>query len=86
VSRDAINHNSNVVVCVPGSDRSNFKRIYPSQMTVKNGSAGLSLDTVFMCEQIRAITVDRLRDRLGALDDEQLDTLDERLRIALNLD
>jgi len=86
VSRDAINHNSDVVVCVPGSDRANFKRTYPSQMTVNKGSAGLSLDTVFMCEQIRAITVSRLRDRLGVLDAEQLDTLDKHLRIALDPD
>ena len=65
VSRDAINHNSSVVICVPGSDRSNFKRIYPSQIVVAKGNAGLSLDTVFMCDQVRAITIDRLRNRAG---------------------
>jgi mRNA-degrading endonuclease toxin of MazEF toxin-antitoxin module len=55
-------------------------------MTVTKGSAGLPLDTVFMCEQIRAITVTRLGERLGVLDAEQIESLDERLRIALSLD
>jgi mRNA-degrading endonuclease toxin of MazEF toxin-antitoxin module len=38
-----------------------------------------------MCEQVRAITTDRLGKHLGMLGQLLLNALDERLRIALDL-
>jgi mRNA interferase MazF len=86
VSRDAINQNSTVVICVPCTDAANCARIYPSQLPLKKGVGGLALNSVAMCEQIRAITADRLSKYLGKLDQPVLRALDERLRIALDLD
>jgi mRNA interferase MazF len=85
VSRDAINHNSSVVVCVPCTDIANCSRIYPSQVLLKKGTAGLTLDSVAMCEQIRAITADRLVKYIGKLDQHSLKTIEDRLKIALDL-
>jgi len=85
VSRDAINHNSSVIVCVPCTDAGNCKRIYPSQLLLRKGAGGLALDSVAMCEQVRAITTDRLGKHLGQLDQQLLNALDERLRVALDL-
>jgi len=86
VSRDAINHNSSVVVCVPCTKLENCNKIYPSQMLLKKGNGGLSEDSVAMCEQIRAITINRLRTLIGRLDREIMKGLEERIRIALDLD
>jgi mRNA interferase MazF len=86
VSRDAINHNSSVIVCVPCTNLANCKRIYPSQLLLKKGTAGLPLDSVAMCEQIRAVTVGRLQRYLGRLDASSLRTLEERIKIALDLE
>jgi len=86
VSRDAINQNSNVVICVPVSDRANFQRIYPSQIVLKKGTAGLTMDSVVMCEQVRAITVDRLQIRIGRLDHGDMEAVENRLRVALDLE
>jgi mRNA interferase MazF len=86
VSRDAINQNSTVVICVPCTDAANCARIYPSQLLLKKGVGGLALNSVAMCEQMRTITADRLSKCLGKLDLSALRALDERLRIALDLD
>jgi mRNA interferase MazF len=85
VSRDAINQNSSVVICVPVTDLANCKRIYPSQVMLKKGTGGLSKDSVVLCEQIRAITSDRLVSRLGELDRQSIRAVDDVLRIALDL-
>jgi mRNA interferase MazF len=86
VSRDAINQNSSVVICVPCTDAAHCARIYPSQLLLKKGVGGLALNSVAMCEQIRAITGDRLSKYLGKLEQPVLRALDERLRIAFDLD
>ncbi len=86
VSRDAINHNSSVVVCVPCTDLANCSKVYPSQILLKKGVAGLPLDSVAMCEQIRAITVDRLSKLIGRLDQQSLKSVEGRIKIALDLE
>jgi mRNA-degrading endonuclease toxin of MazEF toxin-antitoxin module len=52
---------------------------------LKRGTAGLSLDSVAMCEQIRAITVDRLQKNIGRLDQQSMRTIDDGIKIALDL-
>jgi len=86
VSRDAINHNSSVVVCVPCTDLANCSKIYPSQVLLRKGTAGLALDSVAMCEQIRAITTDRLGRSIGRLDQQSMKTIEEHMKIALDLE
>lgn len=86
MSRDAINQNSSVVICIPCTDAANCRHIYPSQAILRKGTAGLPLDSVAMCEQVRAITVSRLKTRIGKLDRRALDIIDDKLKIALDLD
>lgn len=88
VSRDAINQNSSVVICVPVTDLANCNKIYPSQMLLKAGTGGLKIDSVAMAEQVRAITVNRLKltGRVGTLDRHSMAELSKRLKIALDLD
>jgi mRNA interferase MazF len=86
VSREAINQNSTVVICVPCTDAANLRHLYPSQVLLKQGTAGLAMDSVAMCEQVRAITVGRLKIRIGRLDRHALNAIDVRLKIALDLE
>ncbi|HEU5452610.1 MAG TPA: type II toxin-antitoxin system PemK/MazF family toxin [Terriglobales bacterium] len=86
VSRDAINRNSPVVICVPCSERANFRKIYPSQVFLPKGAGGLRLDSIAMAEQVRAIAADRLRTRIGKLDSDHMMQIEQCLRIALDLD
>jgi mRNA interferase MazF len=86
VSREAINRNSSVVICVPCTNVVHSGKIYPSQLLLKKGMGGLRADSVVMCEQIRAVTTARLVTHLGKLDSQTMKALDDRLRIALDLE
>lgn len=85
VSRDAINQASPVIVAVPATDASNKKRIYPSHVRVAAGQGGFTLDSVVLCEQVRAISKTRLTSHLGRLDRAVMTSIEAALKITLDL-
>jgi mRNA interferase MazF len=85
VSRDAINRYSPVVVVVPFTDAANVKRDYPSDVRVAQGEGGLTLDSVALTGQVRAIAKSRLLNQRGALSPGTMRRIDQALRIALDL-
>jgi mRNA interferase MazF len=85
VSRDAINSNSPVVIVVPVTGRENKKTIYPSQQVLAAGDGGLRKDSVALCEQVRAISVTRIRKQMGNLGPDKMAGIANGLRIALDL-
>ncbi len=46
----------------------------------------MSVTSYIKCEDVRSISVNRLRQRLGAVNDNTLDEIEMRLRIILALD
>ncbi len=85
VSRDAINKSSPVVVIVPFTDAANKTKTYPSHVRFKAGTAGLTMDSVAICEQVRAINKTRLRASLGSLSRIEMTSIEAALKIALDL-
>jgi len=91
VSRDSINHSavgtnrSIVIVGVPTTDRTNLDELYPSHVELKKGVGGLTMDSVALCEQVRAISVDRLVRYMGTLPPADLTRIEIALRIVLVL-
>jgi len=85
VSRDAINLNSPVVIVVSLTDAQNKRRIYPSQTLLKAGDGGLRIDSIALCDQVRAISVTRLTGRLGHLAAQSIASINAALKIALDL-
>jgi mRNA interferase MazF len=85
VSRDAINHNSPVIVVVPLTDAANVRRTYPNNVPIPAGEGGLTLDSVALAGQVRAIAVTRLVRRRGALPPATMNAIDRALRITLDL-
>ena len=85
VSRDAINRTSPVVIVVPITSRSNKNRIYPSHVEIKAGEAGLTADSIALCEQVRAIAVSRLNRSMGHLSNHGISQINAALKIALDL-
>jgi len=91
VSRDSINHNavghnrSIVIVGVPTTDRANIEELAPSHVLLKKGEGGLTKDSVALCEQIRAVSVDRLLRYMGRLDSVKFEQIEDALRITLAL-
>ncbi|MCP5100080.1 MAG: type II toxin-antitoxin system PemK/MazF family toxin, partial [Chloroflexi bacterium] len=67
VSRDAINQFSSVVVIVPLTKATNVKRNYPNNIQITKGIGGLTVDSVALGGQIRAISKSRLLRQRGTL-------------------
>ncbi len=85
VSRDAINQYSPVVIIIPLTDRANKRRIYPSQVVLQAGEGGLSLESVALGEQVRAISAKRLIKQFGRLSPPRMTEISAALQIALDL-
>jgi mRNA interferase MazF len=85
VSRDALNQFSPVVVICSITDAANKKKIYPSHVKVRAGTAGLKLESIVVCEQVRAISKIRLKNRVGKFDRAVMSEIDAALKITLDL-
>lgn len=85
VSRNAMNQNSPVVVIVPFTDARNKTKTYPSHVRFKAGTAGLTMDSIAVCEQVRAVSKSRLKLALGKLSRAELASIEAALKITLDL-
>lgn len=85
VSRDAINTASSVVLSVPCTTYRPGRRIYPSQVLLHAPDGGLAVDSVALCDQVRALSKGRLLRRSGVLSPQAPTQIDAALLIALDL-
>lgn len=88
VSNDAANRaaarfDRGVVTVVPIT--SNIERIYPFQVLLVAADCGLAVDSKAQAEQVRAVAVQRIRTRIGALPPAVLRRVDDALRTHLVL-
>jgi len=83
VSRDALNRHSSVVVAIPLT--TTLKRPYPSHVTISKGTGNLAQNSTALCEQVRAISKERLVKAVGHLPPEVMTQIDLALKIALDL-
>ena len=84
VSDDRLHHpNLKMVIVVPGT--STIRGIPLHVVVSADRGSGLSGDTAFQAEQVRAVSTERLTKRLGRLDAPSLRALDEVLRSTLSL-
>lgn len=84
VSDDRLHHpNLRMVIVVPGTST---VRQLPLHVAVEpDADNGLESVTAFQLEQVRAVSVSRLTERLGRLDTVSRHSIDEILRNALSL-
>jgi len=85
ISRDALNQFSPVIVVCSITDAANKKKFYPSHVKVTAGVGGLTLDSIVVCEQVRAISKNRLRRQIGKFDRQVMASIDTALKITLDL-
>jgi mRNA interferase MazF len=83
VSNDAANRSSPVITIVPISSR--ITRLFDFQVFLPKDETGLPKDGRAQCEQVRAISVQRIGRRVGRLGAERLAEVDEALRLHLDL-
>ncbi|MHB8295848.1 MAG: type II toxin-antitoxin system PemK/MazF family toxin [Acidimicrobiales bacterium] len=72
-----------VVTVVPLT--SNTTRIFPFQVLLPAGQAGLRVDSKAQAEQVRSVAVERLGPALGRLPAPIMAEIDEALRLHLDL-
>lgn len=72
-----------VVTVVPVT--SSVERVYPFQVLLPAAASGLGRDSKAQAEQIRAVSVDRIAEQIGAVPAELMLDVDEALRLHLAL-
>ena len=88
VSNDAANRTATrlgrgVLTVVPMT--SNVHQVYPFQVLIPSGTAGLSTDSKAQAEQVRSIALERIGDRLGDIPAQLMMSIDHALRLHLAL-
>ncbi|MHB8674265.1 MAG: type II toxin-antitoxin system PemK/MazF family toxin [Candidatus Limnocylindrales bacterium] len=88
VSNDAANATAErlgrgVITVVPVT--SNIERVYPFQVLLPAAETGLADDSKAQAEQVRAVAVERVGDRLGVVPNAIMLDIDEALRLHLGL-
>lgn len=73
VQNEAANATAATVTIIPLSTK--VGRVYPFQVHIPAGRAGLDRESKALCEQVRTLSRRRLLGRIGALDQELLDQL-----------
>ena len=58
----------------------------PTHIEIDSQGSGLSRDSVVLLEQIRTIDKQRLKERMGKLDDSSMAKIDQALSISFGLD
>lgn len=86
VSRNVIHQLMEIVVVVPVTGQENRPRVFASQVPIAAGLGGLAKDSVALAEQVRTISKQRLRRRMGSLPAELMAALDLALKDTLDLE
>ena len=86
LSVDAINKLPLVVTVVVGTKGENISRNYPTNVRVSPKDSGLSIETIFLCFQIRSLDPERFPDKsAGRASNEVLEKIETVVRHCLGL-
>jgi mRNA interferase MazF len=87
VSRESANAVLPVVTVLPLTTRQTDRHVYPNEVLVRSGSAGLQKDAIAMAHQTRTIAKARLDAPIGTLEDGDLRSAIRRaMCVQLNLE
>jgi len=84
ISNDINNLYASTVTIVPLTSKA-VAEIYPYEVFIPRGKAGLPKDSKVKANQIRTIDKSRLIKRLGTLEDTLVTSIEEAIKIHLNL-
>ena len=75
-----------LAVVIPGTDAANWKGTYQNAVLVPKSVSGLTLDTIFLCHQIRTLSVQRFTSpAVGWLPSRELEKIEAGIRFCLGL-
>jgi len=70
VSDEGVNQLLSIVNGLPITSRKGHRKIYPNEVLLNAGMAGLTLESIVLCQQIRTLDKKRLIKHLGVISDE----------------
>jgi mRNA interferase MazF len=85
IQNDVSNRLSDITIVAPITSTVRFPLNPVHVLLAANAVTGLTLTSVALLNQIRAVDRVRLISRLGVVDDSTLDLVDEAIRISLGL-
>ncbi len=84
VQNDVGNKYSPTIIAAAITSQINKAKL-PTHIEISAEEYGLSKDSVILLEQIRTIDKQRLRERIGRLDDELMTTVNEAIGVSFGL-
>jgi mRNA interferase MazF len=84
VQNDIGNRHSPTVIAAAITSRLDKAKL-PTHISLDAASCGLTKDSIVLLEQIRTIDKRRLKDRMGAIDRESMERVDNALSISFGL-
>ncbi len=84
VQNDIGNRHSPTVIAAAITSRLDKAKL-PTHISLDAASCGLSRDSIVLLEQIRTIDKRRLKDRMGSIDHDSMDRVDNALSISFGL-
>ena len=84
IQNDIGNKYSPITIIAPITSQ-NIDHIYPIEGLLSSQKSGLDKESKVLLNQIRAIDKRRLIKKLGNVDEEKIDLIDEALKISLGL-
>lgn len=76
-------HSPTAIVAIITSKQTKAK--IPTHIEIPKISSGLPLDSVVLCEQLRTIDKERLKDKVGTLSINKIIEINNALRISLEI-
>lgn len=84
VQNDVGNKYSPTIIVAAVTSQINKAKL-PTHVELEAANGGLSKNSVVLLEQLRTIDKQRLKERIGTLNDTQLPTVDEALSVSLGI-
>jgi mRNA interferase MazF len=85
VQNDAGNRFSSMTIVVPLTDAGHIRRPSAIYVVVRAGDGGIRKDSIVLCDQIRAVDLQRVGRMIGVLSSETMKAVDRALAISLGL-
>lgn len=84
IQNDTINRFTTTVISIPLTTNQR-RAALPSCVQIFAGNGGLTVDSVILCHQLRALDQSRLRDKVGDVSDETVTAVETCLLFTLGI-
>ena len=84
VQNDTGNKHSPTVIAAAITSQTSKARL-PTHINIAGGSVGLSKDSIILLEQVRTIDKQRLKEKMGHLDDEFMTEINNAIAVSFGL-